>query len=176
MPIANIQDAREVERSLQAILSAPDADATAQAIHTLFVETLDYEYADRLVPLNDADPNLPSDARLLARRDGISALYVPLDNSNGNHVTTAVVSAAAKIIGDTIADAPLLLFTSRDHDQLHVIYPDLSGSQPRCKGWWHTGTGPSAPWSSRSPTCGTTMACWASRWAKPCTAPSASSR
>ena len=130
MPIANIQDALEVERSLQAILSAPDADATAQAIRTLFVETLDYEYADRLVPLNQANTNLPSDVSLLARRDGISALYVPLYNADGNRITGAVVSAAAKVIGDTIADEPLLLFTSRDHDQLHVIYPDLSGNRP----------------------------------------------
>ena len=124
------QDAREVEGSLQAILYSTNADTAAQTIRTLFVETLDFDYADRLVPLNGADTNLPADARLLARRDGISALYVPLDEADGNHVTGAVASAAAKVIGDTIADEPLLLFTSRDHDQLHVIYPDLSGSRP----------------------------------------------
>ena len=130
MPIANIQDAHEVERSLQAILSAHDADAAAQAIRTLLVETLDFDYADRLVPLNDADSNLPSDAHLLARRDGISALYVPLDDADGNRINSATAAAAAKAIGDTIADEPLLLFTSSDHDHLHVIYPDLSGSRP----------------------------------------------
>ena len=107
MPIANVQDAREVERSLQAILSAPDADTAAQAIRTLFVETLDFDYADRLVSLNGADPNLPSDARLLARRDGVSALYVPLDEADGNQVTGAIASAAARVIGGAIADEPL---------------------------------------------------------------------
>ena len=131
MPIANIQDAREVERSLRDILSAPDADGAAQAIRTLFTETLDYDYADLRVPLNGADPNLPSDARLLARRDGISALYIPLDRADGNRVTGAVASAAAKAIGDTIADEPLLLFTSRDRNELHVVYPDLSGNRPK---------------------------------------------
>ena len=130
MPISNVQDACEVERSLQAILSAPDADNVAQAIRTLFVETLDFDYADRLVSLNGTDPNLPSDARLLARRDGISVLYVPLDDADGNQVTSATASAAAKVIGDTIADEPLLLFTNRDRNQFHVIYPDLSGSRP----------------------------------------------
>ena len=141
MPIANVQDAREVEGGLQAILSAPEADAAARAIRRLFVETLDFDYADRLVPLNDVDPNLPSDARLLARRNGVSALYVPLrdrweaddagdGNRGGNRVTGAIASAAAKVIGDTIADEPLLLFTSGDREQLHVIYPDLSGSRP----------------------------------------------
>ena len=130
MPIANIQDAREVEGSLRDILAASSADAASASIRTLFVETLDFDYAGQLVPLNGADTNLPADARLLARRDGISALYVPLDEADGNNVTSAVASAAAKVIGDTIADEPLLLFTSRDHDQLHVIYPDLSGSRP----------------------------------------------
>ena len=61
----------------------------------LFVETLDYGYADLRVPLNGADANLPSDARLLARRDGMSALYIPLDGADGNRVTGAVASAAA---------------------------------------------------------------------------------
>ena len=130
MPIANIQDAREVERSLRDILSAPDADGAAQAIRTLFVETLDYDYADLRVTLKGADPNLPPDARLLARRDGVSTLYIPLDHAEGNQATGAVASAAARVIGNVIADEPLLLFTNRDRDELHVIYPDLSGSRP----------------------------------------------
>ena len=132
MPIANVQDAREVESSLQEILSAPDADAAAQAIRTLFVETLDFEpYGETWVPLNGTDPNLPSDARLLAHRDGFGVLYIPLDNAETNRITGATVSAAAKVIGDTIADEPLLLFTNRDRDQLHFIHPDLSGAQPK---------------------------------------------
>ena len=95
------------------------------------MEPLDYDYADLRVPLNGADANLPSDARLLARRDGISALYIPLDGADGNRVTGAVAAAAARVTGDTIDDEPLLLFTSRDRDELHVIYPDLSGSRPK---------------------------------------------
>ena len=95
------------------------------------METLDYDYADLRVPLNGADANLPSDARLLARRDGMSALYIPLDGADGNRVTGAVASAAARVTGGAVADEPLLLFTSRDRDELHVIYPDLSGSRPK---------------------------------------------
>ena len=132
MPIANVQDAHEVERSLQTILSAHDTEGRARAIRTLFVDTLDFEHADLLVPLNYAGANLPSDARLLARRDGFSILYVPLDDSGGdNSVRTATASAAAKVIGDTIADEPLLLFSNREYDQLHLIHPDLSGAQTR---------------------------------------------
>ncbi len=132
MPIASVQDAREVERSLKAILSDTDADERAHAIRTMFVETLDFGHADLLVPLDAAnDSNLPSDARLLARRDGFSILYISMDRAGDNGVKTATASAVSKVVGDTIADEPLLLFTNRDCDQLHLIYPDLSGTQPR---------------------------------------------
>ena len=44
---------------------------------------------------------------------------------------TATAQAAAKVIGDAIGDESLLIFTNRDCDQMHIIYPDLSGSRPR---------------------------------------------
>ena len=132
MPIANIQDAQEVERGLQAIFDAANTDDRARAIRRLFVETLDFEIDNRQVLLDAAnEPNLPTDARLLGRRNGFSVLYIPLDHADDNRVKTVTVSTAAKVIGNTIADEPLLLFTNRDCDQLHVIYPDLSGSRPR---------------------------------------------
>lgn len=132
MPIANIQDAREVERGLHNIFEANEADARARAIRALFVQTLDFDQADRLVALGSGkDPDLPTDARLLGRRNGFSVLYIPLDDAQGNRVKTVTASTAAKVISNNIADEPLLLFTNRDCDQLHVIYPDLSGSRPR---------------------------------------------
>ena len=129
MPIANVQDAHQVGHSLKAIRSEPDAEDRARAIRRMFVETLDFDHADLLVPLNDAAADLPFDARLLARRDGFSILYIHLDGDNS--VKTAAASAASKVIGDSIADEPLLLLTNRDCDQRHVIYPDLLGPQPR---------------------------------------------
>ena len=132
MAIANIQDAQEVERSLQAILTAPDIDARIQATRTLFVEILDYDYADQRVSLESAGNNqLPTEARIVARRDGVSAVYVPLDEADSNRVTGVVASAAAKAMGNALADEPLLLFTNRDSDQLHIVMPDLTGSRPR---------------------------------------------
>ena len=132
MPIINVQDAYEVETSLQAVLTAPSPDDRVQAIRTLFVETLDFDSIDRKVPLGAANnPNLPTDARLLARRGGFSVLYIPLDGTDDNRVKAETASAAAKVINETIADEPLLQFTNRDCDQLHLIYPDLSGSRAR---------------------------------------------
>ena len=131
MPIANTQDAHEVERGLHTILTASDADGRARAIRNMFVETLDFDHADLLVALDSADDlNLPPDARLLARRGGFSVLYIPLDGTDDNRLKTATAAAAAKLIDESIEDEPLLLFSNRDCDELHIIYPDLSSSRP----------------------------------------------
>ena len=61
----------------------------------------------------------------------VSAVYVPLDGADSNRVTGIVASAAAKAMGNALADEPLLLFTNRDGDQLHIIRPDLTDSRPR---------------------------------------------
>ena len=74
---------------------------------------------------------MPDEAYIVARRDGVSAVYVPLDSASSNRVTGVAASAAAKAIGNALADDPLLLFTNRDCDQLHIISPDLTGSRPR---------------------------------------------
>ena len=121
-----------MERSLQTIFTAPDIEARVQAIRALFVEILDYDYADQRVSLGSANNDqLPDEAYIVARRDGVSAVYVPLDEAGSNRVTGAVSSAAARVIGNVLADDSLLLFTNRDGDQLHIIKPDLAGSRPR---------------------------------------------
>ena len=132
MPIANIQDAREVEQSLHNILAESDTQARIRAIRSLFIETLDYYHADSKISLHNAGNNqLPQEAHLIARRDGVSVVYVSLDSADSNRVTGAAASAAARALGNVLADNLLLLFTNRDNDQLHFINPDLSGSRPK---------------------------------------------
>ena len=131
MPIADVGDAREVERSMRAVLDSDNDEDRVRSLRSLFVEILDFQNVDRRVALKDASPDLPDDARLLAQRDGFSVLYIPLDDAEGNRVKTATAQAAAKVMGDAIGDESLLIFTSRDCDQMHIIYPDLSGSRPR---------------------------------------------
>ena len=132
MPIANVQDAREVDRGIQNILSAPDLDDRLRTIRTLFVEVLDFERADQRVSLESAgNSQLPKNAHIAARRDGISVAYIPLDDTPTNRVTGAVASAAAKAIGNVLEDDLLLLFTNRDRDQLHIISPDLTGARTK---------------------------------------------
>ena len=132
MPIANIEDAKEVERSLHNILSATNNPARIREIRSLFTEILDYYHADSQVSLQNAgNHQLPAEAHIVARRDGVSVVYVSLDNADTNRVTGAIASAAAKELGNVIADNLLLLFANRDKDQLHFINPDLSGSRPK---------------------------------------------
>ena len=132
MPIANIQDTTEVGQKLQEILSSADVDRRLQAIRELFVGILDYDSADQLVSLESAgNAQLPKDALVAARRDGVTVAYIPLDNADTNRVNGIAVSAAAKALGNTLADDLLLVVTNRDRDQLHIISPDLSASRPK---------------------------------------------
>ena len=119
--------------AFQTILSAPEIDARLRAIHVaLFVETLDFDPADQQMSINSAgNDQLPDEAHIVARRDGVSLVYIPLDNANSNRVTGAVASAAAKTVGNVLDDDLLLLFTNRDGDQLHIVNPDLTSSRPR---------------------------------------------
>ena len=134
MPIANIQDTTGVEQKLQEILSSTDVDRRLQAIRELFVGILDYDTADQLVSLESAgNAQLPKDAYLAARRDGVTVAYIPLDNADTNRVNGIVVSATAKALSNALVDDLLLVFTNRGRDQLHIISPDLSGSRPKLK-------------------------------------------
>ena len=132
MPIANIQDTTEVEQKLQEILSSADVDGRLKAIRELFVGILDYDNADQLVSLESSgNAQLPKDAHVAARRDGVTVAYIPLDDAPTNRVNGIVVSAAAKTLSNILSDDLLLLFTNRDRDQIHIISPDLSGSRPK---------------------------------------------
>ena len=142
MPIVDVQDAREVERALGAILEAADGAERLRLARRLFVETLDFDEANQLVSLESAGHGqLPADAHLVARRDGVTVAYIPLTgnpqdgaapaNAAANRVTAAAVLAAARILADTLNDQLLLAVSNRDGDQLHLISPDLTGSRPR---------------------------------------------
>ena len=113
------------------LLNANGTDGRVDAARALFVETLDWQYADGLIPLHGArNDNLPSDARLIANRDGFSVVYVPLIDADTNRITAATVNAAARYLNDTLADDLLLLFTNADGGEFHIILPSFAGSRP----------------------------------------------
>ena len=132
MPIANVRDAVEVEERLYDILDEDDAEIRVGHIRTLFVETLDWQYADGLIPLHNArNEDLPSDAHLIASRDGTSAVYIPLTDAETDRVTAAAANAVARALDDTLSGDLLLLFTNQAGDQFHIVRPDLTHARPR---------------------------------------------
>ena len=132
MPIPNVNDAAEVREKLADLLNADDTNRRVEAARSLFVETLDWQYADRLILLHSAQSdNLPSDARLIANRDGTSAVYIPPANAETNRITAAAVNAAARSLSDTLAGDLLLLFTNGAGDEFHIVRPDLTHARPR---------------------------------------------
>lgn len=131
MPIANIDDAPEVEERLNNILDARDDDSRATAMRLLLTETLDWDYADRLIALGSArSDDLRRDARLIASRDGFSAVYIPLTDADTNRITAATVNAAARYLNGILADDLLLLFTNADGGEFHIILPSFASSRP----------------------------------------------
>ena len=132
MAIPDVNDAVEVREKLSDLLNANGTDRRVDAARSLFVETLDWQYADGLIPLHSArNDNLPSDAFLIASRDGTSAVYIPPANAETNRITAAAVNAAARSLNDTLAGDLLLLITNGAGDEFHIVRPDLTHARPR---------------------------------------------
>ena len=128
MPIANINDAQDVRDCLGNVLRAADVDQRIVAMRRLFVEVLDYEPDNRIIALDAVSGSgLPRDAHLVARRDGVSAVYAPL---SGDRVTNRDATAAARSLSAVLGDDLLLLFTNGLGDQFQVIHPNFAGSRP----------------------------------------------
>ena len=131
MGIRHVGDAREVDAALERIFGAGSEEERGREIQRMFVEVLDFEVVDNLVPLDGSRYEaLPSDARRVARRGGVSAVYIP---TTSERVGAGLAGAAAKAVGETLDDDVLLLFTNRDCGQLHIIRPDLMGRRPRLR-------------------------------------------
>lgn len=131
MAIANINDAHEVDDCLTTILDATDQDRCIVGIRRLFVEVLDFEPDNRPVSLGAAsDPALPDDAWLVAQRDDVHVVYIPL---TADRVTNRAATATARLLRDLLGEDLLLLFTAGLGDQLHTIHPSFAGARPTLK-------------------------------------------
>ena len=133
MPIENVNDAVEVRAKLFHLLNANGTDRRVDAARSLFVETLDWQYADGLIPLHSAhNDNLPPDASLIANRDGTTAVYIPPPaNAETNRITAAAVNAVARSLNETLAGDLMLLITNGAGDEFHIVRPDMTHSRPR---------------------------------------------
>ena len=143
MPIIDIHDAKDVDEALQRFTTAPDDERRVHEARRLFVETLDFAYADNLIPLQGAGyralPDavrqaLPSDARRIAERDGVSLAYIPLD---AERIAASAINAAAKAVAAALGDDLILLFANRAGDLLHFVQPEFdftrAAARPRLR-------------------------------------------
>ena len=148
MPIADLNDAHEVNDAIERVFGAASPDERERAIRSLFVEALDFEYASGTVNLDSAAGNvqLPPDARRIASLDGVHVCYVDLAESKAppNRVRAAEAAAAAKRIADSLGEDLLLVFTcappasaapaertgAAHASQIHVVRPAFAGTRP----------------------------------------------
>ncbi|MDP2948264.1 MAG: TaqI-like C-terminal specificity domain-containing protein [Chloroflexota bacterium] len=131
MPIANRQDATDVEQDIVRFFAAPPS-GRAQALRRLFVEKLDFAGATGTVSLANAPKTvaLPASAERIASMEGMHVVYVPLSGDGPDRIRKAEASAAAKLITDALHGDILLVMTNPSCSQLHVIYPTFAGATP----------------------------------------------
>ena len=128
MPIHSREDATQVEALIQRIFDAAPGGRAA-AIRELFVGTLDFSRDDGEVSLAAAreSAELPAAAARIAQLDGVNVVYVALDAPANGRVRKADVSEAARVIAAELGYDLLLVFTNTGADQIHLVYPALSG-------------------------------------------------
>ena len=75
---------------------------------------------------------LPTEAHLVARLDDVQVVYVDMSESeiDTNRVNKREAQEAARLIEAELGDEMLLVFTNRNCEQLHFVYPSFDGRQP----------------------------------------------
>ena len=133
MPVANRDDALDVDDRVSRIFAADSTERRVVEIRALFVELLDFEEPSSDEVALDGAPKgakLPRSAYRIAALDGVHVLYVPLDAPDANRVRKADAAAAAKLIANQLGDDLLLVFTNARASQLHFILPSFDGARP----------------------------------------------
>jgi type I restriction-modification system DNA methylase subunit len=125
----NRQDASDVERSVDRFF-ASTGTGRAQALRSLFVETLDFANATGFISLGTLPKNspLPIQAERIASLEGLHVVYIPLTSRGPDQVRKSDAVAAAKIINDTLHGDLLLVMTNPTSSQLHFISPTFVGA------------------------------------------------
>ena len=132
MPISNLSDATEVNSSFADILNARNTEQRATAMRRLFVEVLDYDYADRSIRIRDSAGSwLAEDALLIAQKSDVSVVHIPAVYLTSDRVTKGEIVHAAKQVARVLGEDLLLLFSNCSGSHLHIILPDLTETRPR---------------------------------------------
>jgi len=134
MPIQDVKDATDVQSRIEQVFRADDTNSRLHELRRLFVEILDFRNVEvREVPLYPTSQyiRLPEIAHLVAELDGVTVAFVDLSAIDipTNRVRLAEATDAVNQLEQVIGDV-LTVFTSRDSDQLHFVWPKFVTARP----------------------------------------------
>jgi len=118
MPVFDLQDGKDLEAAIERMLNATtDVDALAR-LRAVFVESLDFEPANGVAPLDDAE--LPAQATRIAQRENVQVVAVILQEATVRaDRSRAVLKAMRRTLGDDV----LLIAADAGRDEWQLIYP-----------------------------------------------------
>lgn len=134
MPIQDVKDATDVQSRVEQVFRADDTASRLHELRRLFVEILDFRNIEmRDIPLYPTSQHirLPEIAHLVADLDGVTVAFVDLSGIDipTNRVRLAEATDAVNQLEQVIGDV-LTVFTSRDSDQLHFVWPKFVTARP----------------------------------------------
>ncbi len=124
MPVFDLQDGKDLEAAIERMLNATtDVDALAR-LQAVFVESLDFEPTNGVVPLDDAE--LPAQATRIAQRENVQVVAVILKEATVRaDRCRAVLNAIRRTIGDDV----LLIAADAGRDEWQLIYPTTTAGR-----------------------------------------------
>jgi len=124
MPVFDLQDGKDLEAAIERMLNATtDVDGLAR-LRAVFVESLDFEPANGVAPLDDAE--LPAQATRIAQRENVQVVAVILKEATVRADRCRVV---LKAIRRTLGDDVLLIAADAGRDEWQLIYPTTTAGR-----------------------------------------------
>lgn len=135
MPIINEKDASDVLARIGRVFNSAGSSDRSAELRRLFVEVLDFEQVFGLEsPLHPSSTyiRLPETADIIATADDVVVAYVDLSLTEltTNRVRLAEAADVCKQLESDLGGDVLLVFSNKNNDQLHFIWPDFQGQRP----------------------------------------------
>lgn len=126
MPTSIIGERNDIDRAVEQLFKAGNLQQREQALRALLVENLDFAPDRGAIPLGAIDGNGVASAQIIAKRDGVTVVYV---TALGDIISTA--SAVRKFYQaskETLID-PILVRGTRDGRHWQFVYPRRQGDK-----------------------------------------------
>jgi type I restriction-modification system DNA methylase subunit len=126
MPITDVTEATDLDAAFERLLQAASLAESVAQLRRIFVERLDFSPAAPAAQVSlHRETELPATAHLIAERQGIQVVYVPVDQPR---ILARTRAAARKVVAEKIAET-LLVFSNRDRSEWQLVYPRQQGGR-----------------------------------------------